>query len=267
MNSVQGKIAIVTGAVGGIGEAAARLLAAGGAHVIVTGRDQTEGEAVTQSIRANGGSAEFATLDVTSERQWREVVGEVCGNHGGLDILFNNAGVDSFRFIAELSLEEFRAVIATNLEGTFLGTRAAIWGMTTGSVARPRGGSIINMASAAAHVCLPGQAAYAASKAAIKQLSRAVAVDCGRAGNGVRVNSVSPAMIDTPMLARGLPKLAAIGIGSTAEETMSLLIQAHPIGRIGTPEDVANVVCFLASDDSAFVTGTDILIDGGCTAI
>lgn len=260
MNRTDGKVALVTGATTGIGKATAQRLAASGAIVIVTGRRVVPGEALAERIRASGGHAEFVELDVTCPERWRQVVDEVVRRHGNLDILVNCAGRSINTAIGEMAYDDFRDIVRDNLDSAFLGTHAAAPHMS-------QGGAIVNVASLAAHVCMPGQSAYASAKGALKQFSRACAVDFAKAGTGIRVNSVSPAAIATPMLAGAIAQRVAAKQSDSDEEATAKIVAMHPLGRVGQPDEVAAAICFLASDDASFITGIDLLVDGGFTSM
>jgi 3alpha(or 20beta)-hydroxysteroid dehydrogenase len=266
MNRVDGRIAIVTGAARGLGAAAARSLAAAGAHVIITDILDDVGQGTGAEIGKAGGAVEYAHLDVTQEAQWKTVVESVCARHGGLDILVNNAGIEIIKPLASTSLEDWRRITAINVDSVFLGTKIGIWGMTQGSSHRPKGGSIINIASVAGLIGAAAVSAYCMSKGAVRLFSKAVAIECGRMGNGVRVNCICPGGIETQLLDEGLRNWHAAGVGATLEETRAIFVGLHPIGRTGVPEEIGNAVCFLASDASSFMTGADLVVDGGYTA-
>ncbi len=266
MNLVTDKIAIVTGGAQGIGAATARMLAAGGAHVVIADIATALGEQTAAEIRAAGGRAEFAQLDVASETQWKALVERLCATHGGLDILVNNAGIEFNKYLQDVTLEDWRKLNAINGEGVFLGTKYCIWGMTQGSTTRPQGGSVVTVASVAGLQGFPGLSAYCMSKGGVRIFSKAVAVECGLMKNGVRSNVVCPGIIKTPMYDSILPEWTASGVGATIEETVANLEKLAPMGRIGKAEEVAAAICFLASDDASFITGTDIIVDGGTAA-
>jgi 3alpha(or 20beta)-hydroxysteroid dehydrogenase len=238
-----GKVALITGAARGQGEAEARRFVAEGAQVLLTDVLDAEGEAVAAEL---GDAAAYRHLDVTSEEDWEGAVALAEERFGPLSILVNNAGVLDFSPIQRQDLERFRRVIDINLVGTMLGIKVA-----AGSMQRAGGGSIINISSNAGIVGLPQASAYVASKWAVRGLSKSAAIDLGPLG--IRVNSVHPGGIDTPM----------VSFGSTEE---SLWAKKLPAGRMGRPEEVANVVTFLASDEASYVTGAEWSVDGGATS-
>jgi 3(or 17)beta-hydroxysteroid dehydrogenase len=250
IETLKGKVAVVTGAGSGIGAEAARLLSDHGAKVVIADRDPTSARRVAAET---GGHA--IEMDVASEADWTRTIAETVATFGGLDVLVNCAGIELVRSLSETSLEDWRRVMSVNLDGVFLGTRAAI------AVMR-RGGSIVNISSVAGINGFSRQAAYCASKGGVRLLSKAAAVECAEAGLGIRVNSIHPGIIDTPM---------AQDILGAVEPQMRSEIEArwkqlHPIGRIGQASEVAQCILFLASDASSFVTGTELVVDGGLTA-
>lgn len=262
MDRVKGKVAIITGAARGLGKAQALLLAKEGAKVIVTDIDETEGNKVAEEMRHGGGEAIYVKHDVTNEQGWSEVIEKILSEFGGLDVLVNNAGVMLRKAIEDMSLEEWRWVMGVNLDGVFLGTKHAI-----GAMKKNGGGSIINMSSIGGIVSLAADtSAYAASKGAVRLFSKATAIECSRAGHdyNIRVNSVHPGFILTEML-EGIFQTEVESTGSTYEEVKKIREDRTPIGRLGNPEDVAYAVLYLASDESKYITGSEIVIDGGFT--
>lgn len=253
---LQGKHAVVTGAARGIGLAVAKAFAAEGADVLITDIDEGTGQAA-----ADDAGLAFRRLDVASEADWAALAKALPAT----DILVNNAGVTGFEqgVVAHdpehASLADWRAVHAVNLDGTFLGCRYAIGAM------RARGaGSIINISSRSGMVGIPGAAAYASSKAAIRNHTKTVALYCAQAGLNIRANSVHPAAILTPMWEPMLgPQTEA---GEEREARMAALVADTPMKRFGTPEEVAAVCVMLASDEAAYMTGTEITLDGGLLA-
>ncbi len=248
MDRVKDKVAIITGAASGLGLADAEVLAREGATVILTDINRDAGEAAAESIRANGGKAEFVHHDVTDETAWKTVIDDVTTRHGRLDTLVNNAGIVIVATPEDCTLEQFRLQNAVMSEGVFLGCKHAMPAMHSSG-----GGSIINMSSVASHLGYPVFFAYSAAKGAVRAMTKAIAVHCQMAGYDIRVNSIHPGAIDTPMIDQTSSDL---GI----EDKTGL----SPVG-LGSPEDVANVVLFLASDESRFVNGTEIVLDNALT--
>ncbi len=246
---VHGKVALVTGAASGIGKAVALKLAREGATVVVTDRDPT-GVAVAAEL---GPPHRFELLDVTDEARWAEVMAGVTAAHGRLDVLVNSAGLGLWGDVEHTSLADFRLMYRVNVEGTFLGCRSALTAMTAG-------GSIINLSSVAGLIGVADLAGYCASKGAVRLLTKSIAMHAARAGRGVRCNSVHPSFIDTPMVDR---MAAVMGEPSAAKARLS---QAAPLGRLGQADEVAAMIVYLASDESRFVTGAELVIDGGLTA-
>jgi len=246
MGALDGKVAIVTGAARGQGEAQARLFASEGARVLLGDVLDDEGASVAASI---GEAAVYWHLDVTEEASWAGALAEVEQRWGRLDVLVNNAGVARFAPLAMTTLEDYMAVIAVNQVGVFLGMRAAIPLMSgTG------GGSIINTSSVDGLTGMMGVTAYVASKFAVRGMTKTAALELGSVG--IRVNSIHPGGIDTPMLRPdGLPAL-----------DLSAMFSRVPLGRIGTVDDVADLALFLASDRSSYCTGAEFVIDGGLLA-
>ena len=255
MARLQDKVALVTGGASGIGAATAERFAAEGARVVASDIDEVGGEAVAEAIRGAGGAAEFLAHDTTDEAAWRAVIDRIVAAHGRLDVLVNSAGIGIAKPILETSLADWRATMSVNLDGVFLGTRIAIEAMS-----RTGGGSIINLSSAYGMVGGPNVSAYAASKGGVRLLSKAAAVECARAKLGIRVNSVHPGFIETPMVQAGLERSGA------PEERRRHIEGLHPVGHLGEPADIANAILYLASDEAKFVTGTELVVDGGLTA-
>jgi len=248
MGRVDGKVALITGAASGLGRADAEVLAREGATVVLTDIDEDEGEAAAESIRGAGGNAIFLALDVADEEQWQQVIAHIRSEYGRLNVLVNNAGLAIVGTPEDCSLEIFRKQNAVMSEGVFLGCKHALPLMNESG-----GGSIINMSSTASHLGYPIYFAYSAAKGAVRAMSKAIAVHCQMNGYEIRVNSLHPGAIDTAMIDKMISDL-----GLDNKENLS------PVG-LGQPEDVANVVLFLASDESRFVNGTEILIDNALT--
>lgn len=249
---VQGKVAIITGAASGLGAASARRLAEEGAMIMLTDREAGAGEAVAETIVTIGGKAAFMAHDVTSEADWEAVVAGALKAFGRVDILVNSAGVGGGSPLMEMTLEAWRALMAINLDGVFLGMRAV------GPAMAEAGGSIINLSSILGKVGQAGAGAYCASKGGVLMLTKAAALEW--APLKIRVNSVHPGYIDTPMVATALHN------AENGNELRDLIISRHALGRLGVAREIADGVVFLASDESSFMTGAELVIDGGYTA-
>lgn len=243
MTRLQGKVAVVTGAARGLGAATAKRLCEEGAAVMLT--DIMGGEATAQTLREAGHQAAFALMDVAKRDAWGPILSDTASRFGGIDILVNNAGVYRPATIETVDLDGLIDVYGINLFGPMLGMQAVIPYM------RERGGgSIINIASNVTDFIFPDTISYGSSKAALANMTKAVAVHCGRKGYRIRANSIHPGPHATEMM------------GSEP----SPLVQRIPLGRMGTPEELAGAVAYLASDDAAFVTATELFIDGGLIA-
>jgi len=258
MDRVKGKVALVTGARRGLGAAISAMLAREGARVILTDRKADGSEVVLKQIADAGGEAMFVEHDVTREESWNTVIAETIKAYGKLDILVNNAGVGAGKNIEEATLEDWRWVMAINLEGTFMGTQKAIAAMKTSG-----GGSIVNISSIEGLVGDRRMVAYDASKAGIVLLSRSAALHCAANNYNIRVNTVHPGFIETKMV-QGF--LKAISDDGDVAKARADLVAKHPLGHLGEPDDVAYAVLYLASEESKFATGTELVIDGGYTA-
>jgi 3alpha(or 20beta)-hydroxysteroid dehydrogenase len=254
MSALEGKVALVTGAARGIGAACATVLARQGAHVVVTDVLADRGEATAASLREAGLKAQFRALDATDERAWEEVMRAVVAELGRIDVVVNNAGITLAKTIEELTVEEFRRVLEVNLLSCFLGTKTAIAHMK-----RSGGGSIVNIASNSTATVVPLTTAYSPSKAAVANLSKVAALHCAKERYNIRVNSVHPGPTETEMLTGGGAERA------TDIPQVRRLIEAIPTGRMAQPEEIANVVAFLASGASSYMTASEVFVDGGLT--
>jgi len=255
MGRVEKKVALVTGGGLGLGRACAALLAREGAKVMITDLKESEGRAAADEIVEAGGEAMFMRHDVASEADWDAVIAATLRRFGRLDILVNNAGVALGGSVEATSLEQWRALMAVNLDGVFMGTQRAIAAMKeTG------GGSIINLSSIEGLIGDANLAAYNASKGGVRIFTKSAALHCAKAGYRIRVNSVHPGYIWTPMVEN---YLAAQPDPEAAQQFVASL---HPVGHLGEPNDIAYGILYLASDESKFVTGAELVIDGGYTA-
>ena len=252
MGRVDGKVALVTGGASGIGRASALLLAREGATVVVSDIDADGGQATVDEI---GDGAGFVSHDVTSDAAWIATVKHVLDRYGGLNVLVNSAGIGDADTIENTTLEDWRRVHAIDLDSVFLGCKRAIKAIT-----RSGGGSIVNISSISGIIGGHNMAAYNSAKAGVRLLSKSVALHCARQGYNIRCNSVHPAFVDTPILR---PITDRFG----RDAAIAKLSRQVPLGRIGEPDDVAYGVLYLASDESKFVTGSELIIDGGISAM
>lgn len=255
---LEGKVALITGAAQGIGEETAVVLAREGAKVIVSDVLDDKGRQVASKI---GPSALYLHLDVRDENAWKGIIKTILQKFSKLEILVNNAGITGFQEgfgpqdPEHASLESWKEVHAVNLDGVFLGCKYAIQAMKNNP-----GSSIINISSRSGLVGIPGAAAYASSKAAIRNHTKSVALYCANQGYPIRCNSIHPAAILTPMWE------PMLGSGAGRERNMEAIVRDIPMRKMGMPDDVANAVLFLASDESKYITGIELTIDGGILA-
>ncbi len=250
MSRLAERVAIVTGAGQGIGEAIARRFAEEGAVVVAAHRSEDKGEGLVETIRAGGAEALYVRTDVTREADVRRLVSATVERFGRLDILCNNAGVGLLRSVVNSTEEEYDYVMDVNVRGVFLCCKHVIPVMLGQG-----GGAVINLASVASFVGFRNDAAYCASKGAVLMLTRQLSLDY--AGSGVRVNAICPGFIETPELRHYVEQQ------EDPAAALAEVVALHPIGRIGRPDEVAAVAAFLASDESSFVTGASIVADGG----
>ena len=249
------KVALVTGAGNGIGEATAKRFAEEGAVVIVTDIDVDAARRVAEDIQAAGGQAEAHVQDVSDEGDWKGLVASIVATHGRLDVLVNNAGIAVPANVEDETLEGWRKTQAVNTEGVFLGCKAVIPAMKT------LGGSIINISSIEGIVGDPNTPAYNASKGAVRIFTKSVALHCAAQGYPIRANSLHPGYILTPMVEKGLEMLPK----DVSEAMLARVLGEIPQGAMGEPQDIANGCLFLASDESRYMTGSELIIDGGYT--
>jgi len=243
-----GRVAMVTGAAGGIGAATARRLADEGARVVLTDKN-TDRLATTFAGFAADGDHLALAHDVTVEAEWLSVLDQVRDRYGRLDVLVNNAGGGALRTIADTSFADWRMIQSINLDSVFLGIKHAMPLLAAGGR-----GAIVNVSSIRGFVVGPASAPYSAAKSGVRMLTKAAAIECAAAGNGVRVNSIHPGFVDT-----GFSR----GVGPTYFEELRMSI---PLQRLGEPEEIAAAIAFMASDDASYMTGGELVVDGAFTA-
>jgi len=252
---LDGKVALVTGAGSGIGEQIARVYARQGAAVIVGDRDEAGGTRVTTLIVAEGGRARYQPLDVTDSASAQDAVAPRPATEGGLHVLVNNAGIGYVGDVLETDEGEYEKLMAVNARGVFLCSKAAVAHMVAHG-----GGVIVNMASVAGMVAVGRRFAYGASKGAVIAMTKSMAIDLVE--RGVRVNCICPGTIHTPFVEGYLDRFHK----DNKEETLAGLNARQPMGRLGMPEEIAYAALYLASDEAAFATGSELVVDGGLTA-
>jgi len=258
MRRLEGKTALITGGASGIGKATAELFVHEGAKVVVSDIDP-KGEEVAAALRSEGGEARFMAHDVREEQDWERVVALAIDTFGRLDVLVNNAGVSMSKPVTEMELAEWRGLMAVNLDSVFLGCKVGVRALR-----RSGGGAIVNVSSVAGRVGIPGASAYSASKAAVRYLTKSVALEVAR--DGIRVNSVLPGSVATPIWERSEWWPGVVERMGGEEAAWATLASETPLGRIARPEEIARTILFLASDESSFVTGTEVVADGGYSA-
>ena len=252
---LEGRVALVTGAAKGLGAATARGMAAEGAPVALSDIDEAGGRALADALAKAGHRTMFVPLDVTKEADWEAGIAAVVERFGGLDILVNNAGVGIVEPLHEVTLESWRKSMTVNVDGVFLGTKH-------GMAAMRAGGSIINISSILGFTSIPGLSAYSATKGAVRLFTKGAALDGAKDERRIRVNSIHPGYIHTEMM-----EATCYRDYGSLEAGLKELAKQHPIGRVGEPEDIANGAIFLASEEASFITGTELVIDGGYLAV
>jgi NAD(P)-dependent dehydrogenase (short-subunit alcohol dehydrogenase family) len=256
---VEGKIALVTGAAGGLGRAICLTLAREGARIVATDRDETGGAALVEEIGAAGGEAQFLAHDVTDEEAWRGVIAAVRNRFGRLDILVNNAGIGLTAPVTEMDFGDWRRQMSVNVDGVFLGVKHGLPLMRESG-----GGSLINVSSIAGLKASPNASGYCATKAAVRYFTKSVALECAAAKDNVRVNSLHPGIVETAiwdtLIGTGPEGSNARPRGATLA---AMTARSVPLGRPGLTEEIAAGVLYLASDESRYMTGSELVIDGG----
>ncbi len=266
MNSLEGKVALISGAARGIGAETARAMAAAGACVVVGDLLEERGNDTVRSINDSGGRAHFVSLDVTRAEPWQAAVDAAVRKFGKLDILVNNAGVFLGRDFMEATLDEWNELVAVNLTGVYLGTKVCAPALAESGAKSRHGSAIVNLASIAGLVGSQLDPLYSLTKGGVTLFTKSTALAFGRKGWRIRVNSIHPGVIETDMGAQTFAARAKQTGTLDVDGAREVALRQHPIGRLGVPEDVAHGIVFLASDDAGFMTGSAMVVDGGLTA-
>jgi len=266
MNRLDGKIAFLSGAARGIGGESAKLMASVGAKVAIGDVLEERGRQTVREIETSGGQAMFVPLDVTTEASWAAAMDATVKKFGGLDILVNNAGIFVGKGIEDASMDEWHRLVAVNLTGVVMGTRAALPHLKSNAKQSPHGSAIVNLASIAGLVGSQLDPLYSLTKGGVTLFTKSTALEFGRKGYKIRVNSIHPGLIETDMGQQTFVMRAKqVGTNDT-EKAREATLALHPIGRLGTASDIAKGIVFLASDDAGFMTGAGLVMDGGWTA-
>lgn len=256
MFNLSGKVALITGGVSGIGLATSNLFAKAGATVIFSDIDQGKGAALEAEHSSFGYHSEFICQDVTNEAQWDEVVDSIVAKHGKLDVIVNNAGIALIGSVEDISLKDWQKTIDVNLNSVFMGTKAGI------RVMKKNGGSIINVSSIEGMVGEPLIPSYNASKGGVRIFTKSAALHCADFGYPVRINSIHPGFVGTPMVAGAMATMEP----SAAQAFGASVMGRIPVKRFAEPDEIAYPILFLASDASTYMTGSELVVDGGMTA-
>lgn len=266
MGCLEGRITLVSGAGNGIGRGIAKAMAAEGAHVYLAERDADAAAQVASEIQASGGSATVIVADVTRTQDVQAALRTIEAAHGKLDILVNNAGLFLGRDFEDVTLDEWNKLVAVNLTGVWLGTKVCTAALKESGANSKHGSAIVNLASVAGLVGSQLDPLYSMTKGGVTLFTKSTALSYGRKGYKIRVNSIHPGVIETDMGNQTFVARASQTNSNDTEAARSVALKTHPIGRLGQPEDIASGICFLASDDAGFMTGSGLVVDGGLTA-
>jgi NAD(P)-dependent dehydrogenase (short-subunit alcohol dehydrogenase family) len=266
MNRLDGKVALISGAARGIGASAAKVMAEAGAEVVIGDILADRAEETVAEIKAAGHEAMFTALDVTDEDSWEAAIQAATGAYGKLDIVVNNAGLFLGQDIEDVNVEDWHKLVAINLTGVFLGTKMAIPALSKSGETSEHGSAIVNLSSIAGLVGSQLDPLYSMTKGGVTTFTKSSALNFARKGYRIRVNSIHPGVIETDMGAQTFAARAAKTRSNDIDAARATAVSTHPIGRLGMPIDIANGICFLASDDAGFMTGSGLVVDGGLTA-
>lgn len=266
--ALAGKVALVTGGARGLGAASALGLAREGASIVVSDLRADEGQVVVDAILNEGGKAVFIAHDVTKEDQWEAAVAKAEEEFGALHILVNNAGVaPAGEYIEDLKLEDYKRVTEIDMDSVFLGCKHGIRTIKKYTTKEAADGSIINVSSVMGIVGFPRNADYNAAKGGVRIMTKVAALECAELGYGIRVNSIHPGFIDTALVRDAVEEgtKRPDAVFQSSNEMIDMLVMAHPLGKLGDPRDIGDAVVFLASNRSGFMTGSELVVDGGYT--
>ncbi|OYU33226.1 glucose 1-dehydrogenase [Novosphingobium sp. PASSN1] len=263
---LKGRVALVSGGLRGIGEACVVRFLAEGAEVVLTDLDAPDSEAVTAALARHGQAASYVRADVTRAEDWEHTRAHVEAHHGRLHILVNNAGTDLTGPVESLTDEGWRRIMAINVDGVFMGTRAFVPIMAASGANFKGGASIINVSSIMGLVGMSEVSAYNASKGAVRMFTKGIALEFAAKGMPIRANSLHPGFVTTPLLQQGFQRWVDSGAAEKAQDLVDMVAGRTPIGRLADPSELAAAAFFLASEDSSYMTGAELVIDGGWTA-
>ena len=266
MNRLDGKVALISGAARGIGAASAARMCEAGASVVIGDVLEEPARATVREIVERGGQCSFVSLDVTSADSWTAAIATTVERYGELSVLVNNAGLFIGRDIENSSIEDWRRLCDVNMTGVYLGTKLALDALRSAAESKPEGSVIVNLASIAGLVGSQLDPLYSMTKGGVTLFTKSAALEFARKGYRIRVNSVHPGVIDTDMGAQTFAARANMGGSNDVQSARDTATSLHPLGRLGRADDIAKGIVFLASDDSGFMTGAGLVLDGGLTA-
>jgi len=263
MTNLANTVALVTGGLRGIGLACAQGLSSRGAKVWIGDLKAESDDEVADALCAIGNGADYVRLDVTDEQSWIDTVAKIADADGRLDVLVNNAGIDGTGRIQDMDFALWRRVQAVNSDGAFLGTKQCYALLEKSGKDRKGGSSIVNISSIMGFVAFPESSAYVASKGAIRLFTKAAALEFATYGAPIRVNSVHPGFVQTPLLDEGFERMVQRGVVEKADDLKAQVAASTPVNRLADVEEIANAVAFLASTEASYMTGSEVVVDGG----
>ncbi|GGC17017.1 dehydrogenase [Novosphingobium marinum] len=263
MSRLEGRVALVTGGLRGIGLATAERLAQDGAKVVVSDLSPESDPTVAEVLGRLGENASYISFNVAEEQGWKDAVATISERYGRLDVLVNNAGIDGTGKIHEMDFAVWRKVQAVNCDAAFLSAKYAYALLKSAGEQTAGGASIINVSSVMGFVSFPESSAYSTSKGGVRLFTKAAALEFATENVPIRVNSVHPGFVETPLLTEGFDRMVERGVAEKAEDLVGLVATSTPMNRLARPEEVAAVIAFLACDDASYVTGSEYVVDGG----